>query len=228
MTSIARRPAPTTEPTPSYTQAQLRDRRQRWLSVEYGRGFSLTTEVRQIISPLGKQVAKLSRPYAMRPEIDNLADAVHEVLSIVVGMLAESRLSPDAHARTVQGMRDLAVRPNEPIISDEEIDNASWTTVLVNHVDTHSGDLSVLLGSAYPTGHPRIADRMSISERLTEALRILDEAAAKLARRIPEVARYQRLPSMDEYNAANRARREAQRAEQAVVKMTRPRVGIAR
>jgi hypothetical protein len=157
----------------------------------------------------------------MRPKVDEVSDATHELLSAVVGMLAEStRLDPTAHARTKAAVADLAQRPREPQITDQEIVSGRWVARLVAHVAPHAGDLAALLGRAVPPNHPSLAGP-SASERLEAALRVLDTEARSLERRIPEVARYQALPSIEDFNAANKARRERERVERALSKMAK-------
>lgn len=206
------------EPTPTYTQDELRERRRSWRKVLYGKDFNLTAEVRTIVTPLAKQVAKLPRPDALQPEVDNVADAVHEVLSTCIGMLAESRLDPTAHARTVQAVRDLAARPQAPLITPEDLASGRWATKLTKYVAPQTADLAAFLGRAFPPDHPALSG-LSASERITNALRILDTAARDLERRIPRVAEAQARPSLAEFNDAKRAQRDAERADKLLAKM---------
>lgn len=217
---IRRRPEPATEPTPPvYSQTELRQRRRKWLRVDYTGSFDLAAEVHDILGPLAIDAAQLPRPLALRPDIDTVTEAVHELLSCVIGMLAESRyLDSGARSRTARGVRDLAQRPTEPQISDEQLIAGTWAAVLVGHIAPHSGDFAAYLGRALPTNHPRLTSP-SASERLTDTLRLLDQAAADLQRRIPKAAARQALPSLAEFNAANRARREHQRAQAALSKI---------
>lgn len=114
-----RRPTPTapTEPAPvpTYSQTEQRERRRQWLRISYDAGFDLGKEVSAILRPLAKAVAALPSPLVLRPEVDDVADGVHEVLSTVVGMLAESHgLDAGARSRTATALRDLAQRPRLP------------------------------------------------------------------------------------------------------------------
>jgi hypothetical protein len=136
----------------------LRQRRRQWLKVAYRGDFDLAAEVSAIVDPLAAQLAALPRPLVLRAEVDDVADAVHEVLSTAVGMLA---------VRTP-------------------------------------------------------------SERLTDALRVLDIAARDLARRIPKAAVRQALPGMQDVNAAKKARRDRERAERTLSKMHQTRMGAPR
>jgi hypothetical protein len=136
-------------------------------------------------------------------------------------MLAESKhLDSAAHARTVQAVRDLAQRPREPQISEEQISSGRWAAVLTTHVAAYRDDLAAYLGRTLPPGHPKLTGP-SASERLEAALRVLDAAARNLQRLIPKVAAHQALPSIETVNAANRARRERERADRAVAKIAR-------
>ncbi|WP_326544688.1 hypothetical protein QGN31_06545 [Mycobacterium sp. 2-64] len=185
----------------------------------YRGDFDLASEVSAILSPLADQVAVLPHPLAMRPKVDGAAKAVHELLSTVVGMLAESaRLDNEAHARIARAVRDLAQRPHPPQISDEQIVSGRWAALLVKHVAVHSDDLAAFLGRALPPSHPQLKSA-SASERLEAALRVLDTAALDLSRLIPKVARHQALPSIEAINAATKARQERERTERALAKM---------
>lgn len=185
----------------------------------YRGDFDLAAEVSAILSPLADQVALLPNPFAMRPKVDDAANAVHELLSTVVGMLSESpHLDNEAHARTARAVRDIAQRPHPPQISDEQLISGRWAALLVKHVAVHSNDLAAFLGRALPPNHPHLKGA-SASERLEAALRVLDTAALDLARLIPKVARHQALPSIEAVNAANKARQDRERAERALAKM---------
>lgn|GEM_PF-2065134 len=217
--AIRRRPPEPTPLEPVYTQDQLRERRRKWLPVVYRGDFDLAAEVGTIVGPLAAQMAVLPEPVAVRFKVDEIADAVHELVSTIVGMLAESRfLGTDAHDRVVQTVRDLAQRPREPQISDEKLSTGRWAVLLVKHVTPHSHDLSEFLGRALPPNHPQLKGT-SASERLEAALRVLDTAALDLERLIPKVARHQALPSIEAINAANRARQDRERAERALARM---------
>lgn len=206
------------DPSRIYSQAELRDRRRKWLRHTYTGSFDLAAEVGEIVAPLAGQVAALPCPLAMRNRVEDVRDGVHEVLSVVIGLLAESRLDADAHARTVQAVRDFAQRPREPQLSDDAILTGRWSGLLVRHISPHSADFAAFLGRALPPDDPRLSGP-SASERLEAVLRELDSAALTLERAIPKVAAHQSLPSFEEVNAANRAKREAERADRMLAKM---------
>lgn len=90
---------------------------------------------------------------------------------------------------------------------------------MVRYANTHTDDLSQFLGRALPPGHPRLSGP-SASERLVEALRILDTAARNLDNRAAKAAARQALPSMAEFNAAQRERIDRERTERAMSKLT--------
>jgi hypothetical protein len=213
------RPQRAAPPEPTYTQVEQRQRRRNWLAVTYRGKFDLAAEVGAIVDPLAHQLAALPRPLVLREAVDDVADAVHELLSTVVGMLAESQLLDNAaHARTVQAVRDLAQRPREPQITDEQLTSGRWAAALTKHVATHGDDLAAFLGRALPPRHPKLAGQ-SASERLEAALRVLDSAALDLQRLIPKAASRQALPGIEAVNAANRARWDAERTERAIAKI---------
>lgn len=216
--SATESPAPGA-PSPAPPQDEQRQRRRAWLRVHYSGTFDLGAEVAAIVAPLADAMAALPRPVAMRFEVDEVADAVHELLSAVVGMLAESRqLDKAAHVRTAQAARDLAQRPREPQINDKMLIAGTWAALLIDHVTPHSEDFAAYLGRALPPNDPRLTGP-SASERLESALRVLDSAALDLQRRLPKVAARQALPSIEDVNAANKARRETARAERTLTKM---------
>jgi hypothetical protein len=209
-------------PAPTFTQDELRQRRRRWLRVTYEGRFDLAAEVSAVIGPMAAPLSALPRPAALRADVDAVADAVAELLHAVVGMLAESkRLDRAAKARTATAVADLAQRPPQPPITDKRLADGSWTTLLVSTVAPYAGDFAAFLGRAAPSNHPQLirAGHASASERLEAALRVLDLAALDLQRRIPKVAAYQALPSVEEVNTANRARRDAERMHAVLAKM---------
>lgn len=204
----------------TYTQDELRERRRGWLRVHYRADFDLAAEVSAIVGPLAASLSALPRPAALRRDVDAVADATHELVTVVVGMLAESRhLDATAKARTAQAVRDLAQRPAEPALTDRQLASGRWVGLLVAHVAPYTDDLAALLGRALAPNDPRLGKKDSASQRLEAALRVLDTAARDLSRRIPVAARYQARPSIAERNAARRAEVEAQRTRNQLAKM---------
>jgi hypothetical protein len=190
--------------------------------VHYDGQFDLAAEVSAIVGPLATSLSALPRPGELRRDVDSMADAVHELVTVVVGLLAEFKHADRAaHARIARAVADLAQRPTEPQISDAQLCDGSWATLLVSHVAPYAADFAAVLGRALPPEHPQLlrSGHQSASERLETALRALDLAALDMSRRIPKAARYQGLPSMESRNAARRAERDAQRARNQLAKM---------
>lgn len=205
-----------------YSQDEQRVRRRGWLRNHYRGDFDLAAEVSAIIGPLAASLSALPRPVALRRDVDIVANAVHELVSSVVGMLAESKhLDRAAQARTVQAVFDLAQRPAEPLITEDELASGSWAVLLVSHAAPFARDFAAHLGAARPPNDPNLqrAGQLSASERLEAALRVLDLAALDLSRRIPRVARYQALPSIESRNAARKAQHDTERARRQLAKM---------
>lgn len=210
-----RKYAPAPEPVlggeTGFDQAAMRQRRRQWLRVSYGSSFDLAAEIRDITTHLAGEASQLKYPLAMRADVDNVTDAVHELLSTVVGMLAGSaQLDRGATARIAQAVADLAQRPREPVVDDNMIVSGSWAALLVEHVEPHSADLARFLGRA----------TKDTTDRFTDALRILDAAAMNMSRKLPKVAARQALPTLEEINQRTRERQDAERAERALAKIT--------
>lgn len=203
----------------SITQDQQRHRRRQWMRVHYTGTFDLAAEIAAIAGPLAAEISYLPNPLAMSEQIDDVVDAIHEVLSTVVGMLAESAyLDRQARARTAQAAADLAQRPRQPQFTAAQIGDGSWAAAMTDHVSPYSADLAAFLGRALP---PRANGLKgpSASERLEAALRVLDTAALAARRRIPNVAARQALGSVADFNLAARERRDRQRAHAALHKL---------
>lgn len=212
-------PSPTAPTPPTLGQEIQRHRRQHWLRVHYTGDFDLAAEIAAITEPLAAEISYLSHPLAMRDDVEDITDAVHEVLSVVIGMLAESKcLGGEARARTTKAVADLAQRPREPQMADAQITTGSWATALVAHVAPYSGDFATFLDRALPPRHIDLKGP-SASERLETALRVLDTAALAAQRRIPRVAARQELGTITDLNAAARARRDRERAQAALTRL---------
>lgn len=206
-----------TEAPATRDQREQRDRRRRGASVVFGRAFSLAAEIAEQLADLERDIAVLPQPLAMRDDVREIADAVHEVLSTVVGLVAESRqLDRGARQRTARAVADLAQRPKEPAITDGQIGQGRWAATLIEFVEPFSDDLSALLGRALPPESTALRGALSVSERLERALVVFDQAVADAQRHLVRVAEYQALPSPDEYNAQRRAAEAAERERMAL------------
>src|SRR6185369_1115774 len=104
-------------------------------------------------------------------------------------------------ARAARAVADLAQRPREPKVTEDMITSGRWAARMVEHVAPYTDDFAALLGRALPPNHPHLSGA-SVSERLEAALRALDSTALDLQRRIPKLAQYQRLPSIEDLNSA--------------------------
>lgn len=207
-------------PLATATQDQLRERRHKRLRVHYRSTFNLAAEVAALCAPVAHEASRLPNPVALRDDIEAVADAVHEVLSAAVGMIAADReQSAETRTRTVQAAADLAVRPQAPAITEAAIVSGSWVTRLVAYCEPYSGDLAAMLGRALPPEDPRLRGDASASERVERALRVLDGAVGDLSRRIPKVAARQALPSLAEFNAGLKANIDVERRQRALAKL---------
>ncbi len=200
---------PTRRAAASAEQDEQRDRRRKWVPIAYGGAFDLSAEVAAICGPLAYEVSTLKRPPIARREVDHLVDAVAEAVHVAAGLVAESR---SAANETRQHAADLAVRPRQPVITDDMLTSGSWSAVLAEYADQLRADLSKVLGRALPPNANGLRGNPSASERIERALREVDNAALELHRRIPKIRARQALPSMTEFNAEQAERRDAERA----------------
>lgn len=169
-------------PVPQFTHAELRERRQAGLLHSYGGGWSLTTEVAALCNPLAQRVAATPNPLGYIRYVDDLTDAVHQAVHVVVGLLAEAdaqrrtrHLRADDRGRSIRALIDLATRPPAPQITDDMLCDGTWTATLMALVEPYSDDLARLLGNALTT---------VVSDRLLAVLRDVDHAVACLSRRL--------------------------------------------
>ena len=205
------------------SQDEQRHRRRHWLRVTYDGRFDLAAEVEAIVSPLAVEVAALPGPLALRDQVEDLADSVHDLLTSVAGMLGRSsRLPAEAQARATAAVGDLAQRLADPRVTDEQIRDGSWAQVLVDYAQPFSADLGRFLGGAIPPGTSGTSGQTA-SERLVTALRRVDAAALVLGRRVPKAAARQALGSVADFNAQAQARRDAERARRALAGVERAR-----
>ncbi len=199
-----------------HSQDEQRERRRNRLSVHYGARFDLATEVAEIVAPLAREASRLPRPEVLRREVDRVADGVGEVVHVAAGLVAESRA---ADGRTRRLAADLAVRPRQPVIADESLVSGSWSALLVDYAAQLADDLAALLGRALPPESEGLRGSPSASDRLVDALRILDREARELGRAIPRAAARQSLPSIETFNEQLRAEVDAERASAALSRL---------
>ncbi|WP_078344988.1 hypothetical protein [Mycobacteroides chelonae] len=211
--------APSGAPAPKAeaSQAELTVRRRRRQPIQYTGSFSLPAEIESVCGPGAQQVSRLRDPRVMRRDIEAVVDAIHEIMSIVVAMLAESRSADPNVTRQLVG--DLAIRPQIPEIPDTALVSGSWVSKLSDWTATYAGDLAALLGRALPPGHDGLRGNPSASERVERALRVLDSAVLDLERHIPRIVQRQELPSVAEWNRQQRERQAAERANRTLAKL---------
>lgn len=211
--------APSGAPAPraKASQADLRDRRRKRLPIHYTRTFNVSAEFEAVCTPVAHQISQLLDPLVMRCDIEGVVDAAHEVMDTTVRLLVESRTADAGVTRRL--VADLAVRPRLPEITDAQIISGSWVSKLTAWVEPYSGDLAALLGRALPPRHDGLRGNPSASERIERALRVLDSAVLTAERRLPKVAARQALPSMEDHNAQQRERLDAERAERTLAKL---------
>ncbi|MCQ4360624.1 hypothetical protein KQR54_05595 [Mycobacterium gordonae] len=194
---------PQQRPTP--TQEQGRDRRRKLLPIYAWPGdWSLTAEVAAICDPLAERVAAATNPAAYLRAVTELADAVHQAVHVVVGLIAQAdaerrtrHLGTDERGRSIRAVVDLAERPAAPEVSSEALVSGTWSATLVVLAEPYSAALARLLGgAATPT----------VSDRLLTALVEVDAAAGALGRRLDRERVYQA------NRAANRTASPADRA----------------
>ncbi|CAN3128599.1 hypothetical protein ACNUDN_11820 [Mycobacterium sp. smrl_JER01] len=203
-------------------QSLLRERRRSYQPFVLGSTYVNHHEVRDVCTAVAVGTSQLPRPLVMCGDVADIADAVHELQVVTVGLIATDRhLAVDQRARTVQAAADLAVRPALPDITDQMIVSGSWLDVLVAYVEPYSADLADLLGRALPPDAPELRGGPSVSERVVKALRELDHGVLVAQRRLARVADRQRLPSVADYNQAQRDRLDAERRDRAMAKLTR-------
>jgi hypothetical protein len=169
----------------------LRERRRGGLPVAYAGEFSLTEEVVRIAGPLARRASRLPNPQVVNGRVTELVDAVHELVSAVVGWLAEidgrrehaqrlAALDSADRARAVRRLVDLAPRPPLPVVGAEEIASGQWATALVEIAEPCDGPLAALLARSLPPGAVDLRRLDSRSEKLVGLLREVDAAARQL------------------------------------------------
>lgn len=177
----------------AFSQAENRERRRKRMSVVLDGRFSLAEEVGAVCGPLAARVAAL-QPWVWRAGVLEVMGAVLEVASAVVVWQAEfdgKRLTqhlegnPGARTQAISRIKDLAARPQMPVLTDEGLASGSWVADLVEMVGPVSVTLAALLRTAHPPAADALRGRDSRSEKTEALLRDhLDAAAGALSRRL--------------------------------------------
>ncbi|MDQ1250217.1 MAG: hypothetical protein QG597_4596, partial [Actinomycetota bacterium] len=200
----------------AYTQDEQRARRRQCLSVVYGQSFDLATEIAVICAPLAVRVAATPNPKVLAADVEVVVAAAHEAVGVVVGLLAEAE--GGRHAG------DIAKRPPLPEVTEAHLVGGVWLSRLTSLAEPFDGPLSSLLGRSIPPGDDALRGHRSVSERLEDALRVLDRAALTLARKLtrietegPKFAAAK--ARLDRKNEATRAQNRAREARAALADM---------
>ena len=177
----------------AFSQAENRERRRQRLSVCLDGRFSLAEEVGAVCGPLAARVAALQPP-VWRAGVLEVMGAVLEVASTVVVWQAEvdgRRLTehladnPGARTQAISRIKDLAQRPQMPVLTDEGLASGLWVADLVAAVEPASVTLAALLKNSYQPNAPELRGRDSRSQKTEVLLRDhLDAAASALSRRL--------------------------------------------
>lgn len=168
---------------PVYTQTELRDRRRKVLPIyAWPADWSLTAEVAAICSRLAERVADAPNPVAYLRTVAELADAMHQTVHVVVGLLAQAdaerrtrHLGTEDRGRSITALVDLTPRPAAPEVTADTLVSGTWPATLVTLAEPYNAALAALLGNA---ATPNVADR------LLAALSEVDRAALALTRRL--------------------------------------------
>lgn len=188
-----------TRPLDRFSQAESRARRLKGLDVQFNDSFDLVAEVDAVLRPFAASVGELTLGgplgmrfvervrgevvrdvVALRPEIDAIGAAVHELRLHVTEALAGWRSLPaDGRTRVAAVVRESA-HGAAPAVSDAEIAGGGWVDRMVAHVELLSVDLSSFLGDSPAPG----GCSSKASQELRVVLRQVDYAASVLERRI--------------------------------------------
>src|SRR4051812_34021086 len=79
------------QPAPVRTQTELRERRRQGLVLHLAGGWSLIAETRDICVSLAQRVAERGAPRVYLRYVEDLADAVGELIFVASGLLAEAK-----------------------------------------------------------------------------------------------------------------------------------------
>lgn len=176
----------------------MRERRRTGLIVgHYDGTWSLAREIAEQVNPLAQRIAADDRPSRfMRSTatVPWLAEEVHEAVGVIVGWVAETDARvKTAHLANEPGKRkyamttlvDLAPRPAQPDIGDEDMASGSWAAAVVAMAEGIDAAFSDLLGRAYPPNAGALRGQPSRSDQLARLLsRTIDRAALALERRL--------------------------------------------
>ncbi len=192
-------------PEPKYSQAEQRDRRHQGYTVRLDGRWLLTDEIAASCGQLAARAAERGGPRTYLRYVEDLADAVAELVFVATGLLAEADAQRQTRHLPIQErerarivIRALAQRPQLPEIASSDVDSGAWAAMLVSLAEPYVADLSRLLGNAATS---------VVSDRILRALAGVDHAARALERRLDRDTqpRTKTTPTISE---ADRARAE--------------------
>lgn len=186
-----RRSALPEPPAPTFTQAEQRERRRKHLPIAYTGAFDLRREVLDVVNPLAAAVAARPNPGFYLPEVEDLADSVGALVHTVTGLLTErnayrkvAHLAPQRRAPAVRLIVDLTERPAPSKVTEAGVASGGWAVTLARAVAPYTDDLADLLAHAWPPNAQALRGAPSVSGRVEKALRLVDDAALSLQRRL--------------------------------------------
>lgn len=165
-------------------QTEQRRRRRARQRIIYGGGFSLATEVAEIVTPLADRIAAEPLPSTWLPRVAELVEATRAAVTAVADMLAEAdalrrtrHLPVDKRGTAVRLIREQAkqYRPECPVVTADDLAAGSWAAALTELARPYSDALTELLARAVQPGTTR--GRLSPSEQVEAALRLIDTPA---------------------------------------------------
>lgn len=169
------------QPAPTYTQAELRERRIQGYVVRLEGDWSFTAEVAAICVPLADRIAERGSPRTYIRYVEDLADAAHQAIHVVVGLLAEAdaqrrtrHLPIDERGRALAVISTLVERPTLPEIDCDAVAAGTWAQMLVELAEPYGDALARLLANA----------TVVVSSRVLRAFGEVDHAARALERRL--------------------------------------------
>ena len=108
---------------PTRTQDEQRVRRRQGLGNHLVGTWRLDTEIADILGQLAVEITVLRDPRAMRRSIEAVGEAVADLVHVAAGLVAESKVTD---GRTRRLAADLAIRPRQPSVTDEQIADGTW------------------------------------------------------------------------------------------------------
>ncbi|WP_137146931.1 hypothetical protein [Mycolicibacterium sp. CR10] len=193
------------EPVRRFNTAQQLHRLRNGLAVTLDGEFILSEGVGLICAPLAERIAAAenpgrflrrretpatshlaSYPTSSGPGVEEVADAVHALIHVGVGLVAEhdarrraGHLAGSDRDRAVRHLADLTPRPELPEITRNDLVAGTWPGMLATLCEPFDVLLAEVLGTV---------QTIAPSDRVRDAWRDADREAAALARRLDSAA----------------------------------------